>query len=69
MQERFSFLAAICALGFGATAYAADNGVIEQGKKVAIQYTLKVDGKVVEDSSHGKRIEFVYGSGEVLAGL
>jgi len=43
--------------------------MIENGKKVKMQYTLKVDGQVV-DSSVGKDLfEYEHGTGSIIPGL
>ncbi len=44
-------------------------GTVEKGKKIKFDYTLTVDGNVI-DSSQGKQpIEFVLGDGMIIPGL
>ena len=42
--------------------------MIEQGKKVKFNYTLKVDGKII-DQSKDAPLEYVYGEGGIIPGL
>lgn len=42
---------------------------VREGAKVALDFTLSVDGKVVDATSRGETLRFRVGSGEVLAGL
>jgi FKBP-type peptidyl-prolyl cis-trans isomerase 2 len=51
------------------TAPAAVEGV-ESGRKISIQYTLRLeDGTEVENNIGGKPLTFVHGAGEIIAGL
>ncbi len=43
--------------------------VIEKGKKVKFDYTLKVAGKVVDTSTGKKPLEYVDGDGRIIPGL
>lgn len=47
----------------------AQEAVIAAGKKVKFDYTLKVDGQVVETSEGATPIEFVQGEGKIIPGL
>ncbi|MGE0268269.1 MAG: peptidylprolyl isomerase [Candidatus Omnitrophota bacterium] len=62
-------------LGFsllGVTAVTSVNGEsmkIENGKKVKFDYTLKIDGQVVESSNGKEPLEYTQGSGQIIPGL
>ena len=43
--------------------------VIADGKKVKMNYTMKVGGDIVESSLNRKPFEFVWGAGAVMPGL
>ena len=43
--------------------------MIKKGSKVTIQYTLKVDGNVVESSMEGQPLSFVQGDGQIIPGV
>jgi FKBP-type peptidyl-prolyl cis-trans isomerase 2 len=54
---------------FTITAAHAEDAVIASGKKVKFDYTLKVDGQVVESSQGATPIEFTQGDGKIIPGL
>ena len=43
--------------------------MIENGKRVKIHYTLKVDGEVVESSAGREPFEYVHGKDAIIPGL
>ena len=43
--------------------------MIKEGSKVAIDYTLTVDGKLTDTSKGRGPLEYVQGSGQIIAGL
>ncbi len=43
--------------------------MIEDGSKVSIHYTLRVDGEVVDSSEGQEPLEFQQGSGQIIPGL
>ena len=43
--------------------------MVENGKKVKFDYTLKVNGEVVESSVGKKPLEYVHGQGQIIPGL
>ena len=43
--------------------------MIQNGKKVKIEYTLFVDGEVFDSSKGGEPLEYVHGSGQIIPGL
>jgi len=43
--------------------------LVEEGKKVQFDYTLKVDGEVVETSIGKTPLEYVHGEGTIIPGL
>ena len=45
------------------------NATIENGKKIKFDYTLKVDGQVVETSEGKEPLEYTHGSGDIIPGL
>ena len=42
---------------------------IEKGKKVSFDYTLKVDGEVVDTSKDRGPLEYTHGEGKIIIGL
>lgn len=42
---------------------------VQNGKHVAFDYTLSVDGKVVDSSEGKKPLEYVQGDGQIIPGL
>ncbi len=43
--------------------------MIQNGKKVKIDYTLYVHGEVFDSSKGGEPMEYVHGSGQIILGL
>ena len=43
--------------------------MIENGKRVKIDYTLYVGGEVFDTSKGGEPLEYVHGSGQIIPGL
>ena len=52
-----------------ASAQAAGGPAIRQGSRVTMNYTLTVDGKVVDSSVGGQPLTYVQGSGQIIPGL
>ncbi len=46
-----------------------DSMTIEQGKKVAFDYTLTVDGEVVDSSKDRGPLTYTHGEGKIIPGL
>jgi FKBP-type peptidyl-prolyl cis-trans isomerase SlyD len=46
-----------------------DDMAIEDGKKVTFEYTLTVDGEVVDSSKDHAPLEYIHGSGQIIPGL
>ena len=69
MRHLFAVLALASGLIFGAWQADAADVTIQSGSQVTFDYTLTVDGKVV-DSSEGKGpLEYTQGDGKLLPGL
>jgi len=69
MRGAILFLCIATILCVNAQGTKAESLTIQKGSKVAFEYMLTVDGKVVEDS-HGKPpLEFTQGDGKVIPGL
>ena len=69
MRHLFAVLALASGLIFGAWQADAADIAIQSGSQVTFDYTLTVDGKVV-DSSEGKGpLEYTQGDGKLLPGL
>ena len=49
--------------------HAGAGNVIKDGSKVSFDYTLTVDGKVVDSSEGKKPLEFTEGDGKIIPGL
>ena len=47
----------------------AENVVVANGKTVSFDYTLTVDGAVVESSQGKKPLQYVHGQGKIIPGL
>ena len=43
--------------------------MIQNGKRVKIEYTLFVNGEVFDTSKGGEPLEYVHGSGQIIPGL
>ena len=43
--------------------------MIENGKKVRIHYTLKVDGNIIDSSRDSEPLEYEHGAGQIIPGL
>ncbi len=56
-------------LGFAACKKMAGGQAIQKGSVVQIDYTLKVDGQVVDTSIGKKPLMFIEGSGQIIPGL
>ncbi len=46
-----------------------ENQTIQDGQVVRLDYTLKVDGKVVDTSEGNQPIQFIQGQGQIIPGL
>ena len=46
-----------------------EGNVVADDKVVSLDYTLKVDGRVVDTSEGREPIEFIQGQGQIIAGL
>ncbi len=47
----------------------AEETKVDDGKVVAMHYTLQVDGKVVDSSEGGEPLQFIQGMGHIIPGL
>lgn len=63
------FLGLNLMLGFNLGVANGETMKIEDGKKVTFDYTLKIDGEVVETSEGKKPLEYTHGEGSIIAGL
>ncbi len=74
-NQKFNFksqlaILGIIVLGFAACKKMTGGGqAIQKGSAVQIDYTLKVDGQVVDTSVGKKPLMFIEGSGEIIPGL
>lgn len=71
MRHAWGVLLCLCLSLTAGSVYAAEGGAgtIANGKQVAFEYTLTVDGKVI-DSSKGKApLTYTHGQGNMLPGL
>jgi FKBP-type peptidyl-prolyl cis-trans isomerase 2 len=62
----------IILLLLSATCYAQNKGgnmTVEKGKEVSINYTLKVDGQVVDTSEGRGPLTYTHGQGQIIPGL
>jgi len=47
----------------------AEEATIQKGKKVKLEYTLTVDGKMIETSQGKEPLAYVHGEGQLIKGL
>jgi len=59
----------MCFSNCGLFKKAEEKIVIKESSKVAINYVLKVDGKVVDSSEGGEPLNYTQGSGQIIPGL
>lgn len=65
-----SLMALMIVLSASMVSFAQNAAVtIEKGKKVKFDYTLKVDGKVVETSNGKEPLAYTQGEGDIIPGL
>lgn len=43
--------------------------IIEEGKRVSLDYVLIVDGEVIDTSKQGRPLQYTHGEGEIIPGL
>jgi FKBP-type peptidyl-prolyl cis-trans isomerase SlyD len=67
MKKIFSVF--ICILFSHALAFAQSDAKIEKGKKVKMDYTLKVEGQTVETTVGKQPLEYTQGQGMLIPGL
>ena len=67
MKLKTMILTICCAVLYTLPLQAAD--VIEEGKTVDFEYTLTVDGEVVDTSEGKAPLEYVHGQGQIIPGL
>jgi len=68
MRKTVFVLAAMTALVVAAASVQAQE-MIEDGKSVAMDYTLTVAGEVVDTSEGKEPLEYTQGAGEIISGL
>lgn len=56
-------------MAFAPCAHAADQAAVADGKTIKLNYTLSVDGKVVDTTKDKEPIEYVQGKHTLLPGL
>jgi FKBP-type peptidyl-prolyl cis-trans isomerase SlyD len=42
---------------------------VKDGQVVSVEYTLRVDGKVIDSSSEAEPLEYLHGAGNIIPGL
>ena len=42
---------------------------VMDGQVISVEYTLRVDGKVIDSSSEGEPLEYLHGAGNIIPGL
>lgn len=68
MRSLTALAAIISILSFGPAVY-AEEPVVTEGKKVKLNYTLSVDGEVVDTTTDKEPLEYVHGEGSLLPAL
>ena len=68
---KYAMICLCMMLAFNANGFAADtqSAAIQKGSKVAFEYTLTVDGQVMESSVGKAPLEFTQGEGKIIPGL
>ena len=69
MRRIFFILPAILALTAYAVAAGADVVTVAKDKKIKIDYTLTVDGKMIDTSNGKQPLEYTQGAGMIIPGL
>lgn len=69
MKYFFAVVILVVSFAFVATPAMAADGVIQKGSKVGFEYTLTVDGKVVDSSEGRGPLEYTQGDGKMIPGL
>lgn len=69
MKKFLSVLFGVLLLSGLAFSAQAEDAVISNGKKVSIDYTLTVEGQVVDTSQGKAPLEYVQGEGKIIPGL
>lgn len=71
MRSIFSFSTTFMAIVFvlSATMVGAEGAKIEDGRTVTFDYTLKIDGEVVESSEGKDPLKYEHGAGVIIPGL
>ncbi|MBP9854633.1 MAG: peptidylprolyl isomerase [Candidatus Omnitrophica bacterium] len=70
MKKMFLAWFLVCSiLGTGISAANGEDMKIEDGKKVKLDYTLKIDGQMVETSVGKTPLEYTQGKSEIIPGL
>ena len=64
-----SFVSVIFLLTAGSIVAYSDGLVIEKGRKVTFDYTLTVDGKIIDSSTGQHPIKYIDGEGTIIPGL
>ncbi len=55
--------------GFNAAMVEAKNVIIEKGKQISLDYTLTIEGKVIDSSEDRTPLKYTQGKGEIIPGL
>jgi FKBP-type peptidyl-prolyl cis-trans isomerase SlyD len=71
-MRSLTYLASVLLLSFSLVCSASAKSPaapVQDGKKVSLNYTLTVDGQVVDSTSEREPLTFTQGSGELMPGL
>ena len=68
-SAKILFFICVFALGIGVSPSRAEAPKVENGKKIKFNYTLKVEGQVVESTEGKEPLEYTHGEGQLIPGL
>jgi FKBP-type peptidyl-prolyl cis-trans isomerase 2 len=66
MNRKIAFLGIGLAMMLGFGSAVAEEMVVQEGKKVKMHYTMRVDGNVVDNTRETQPFEFVFGTKAIL---
>lgn len=69
MKNMIMSISVLVVTGLFAICAMAETNAIEDGKKVSMNYTLTVNGEIVDSSKDAAPLEYVQGQGMIIPGL
>jgi FKBP-type peptidyl-prolyl cis-trans isomerase 2 len=69
MKNLCAVVMVLCSCLIGVSRIHAADAVVKDGSKVAFDYTMSVDGQVLDSSEGKKPLEYTHGEGKLIPGL